>query len=344
MHGFFTSSGMKSMSIIIIIIPWSRIPIYIYIPTIPIRIPILFIHKYTLRSITNTQIGSIFNISSNTLHQIRSENSLLYKSHQFSTSTQVIIHHKLEILLHSIPNRLALISTNKSYSLSLVVRHIEFSTVLYQKLSTLPIFAHLTIRNTSPIEYMQRCITITILKKDIYSLTLTFPNLLPPRDTNSFNTSRFPYEAAACLKITANRKDSHWRVTILILHIRTHSTIQIALYLFKIPISSGNNNVIVGEVVLWLRNKIVGKYDDSQKIINIHDQFLAKIMSLSTLSPKANHNQGQILSISGSVRQVWWFGLSIYKTQNFSAFSFLESSFIVILLNGITCIGRYTNQ
>ena len=62
----------------------------------------------------------------------------------------------------------------------------------------------------------------------------------------------------------------------MILHIRTHSTIQIVLYLFKIPISSGNDNVIVGEVVLWLRNKMEGKYDDSHKIINIHDHFWAK--------------------------------------------------------------------
>lgn len=148
---------------------------------------------------------------------------------------------------------------------------------------------------------MQRRITIAILKKDIYSFTPNFPSLLPPRDTSNFNTSKFPYEAAACLQITANCKDSHWRVAVLILHIRTHSTIQIVLYLFKIPISSGNDNVIVGEVVLWLRNKMEGKYDDSHKIINIHDQFLAKRVWPSIYRALTHNNQGRILSVCGSV-------------------------------------------
>ena len=191
-------------------------------------------------------------------------------------ATQIICSDKTGTITTNQMTLVEIYANDKTYSLSIVVRHIEFSTVLYQKLSTLPIFAHLPITNTPPINYMQRCITIAILKKDIYSFTPNFPSLLPPRDTSNFNTSKFPYEAAACLQITANCKDSHWRVAVLILHIRTHSTIQIVLYLFKIPISSGNDNVIVCEVVLWLRNKMEGKYDDSHKIINIHDQFLAK--------------------------------------------------------------------
>ena len=73
-----------------------------------------FTHYNTFLSITNTQIGSIFNISSDTLHQIRSEDSLLYKSHLLAASTQVIIHHKLEILLYGIPDRLALICNRQN--------------------------------------------------------------------------------------------------------------------------------------------------------------------------------------------------------------------------------------
>lgn len=73
-----------------------------------------FTHTNTLLSITNTRIGSILNISSDTLHQFRSEDSLLYKSHLLAASTQVIIHHKLEILLYGIPDRLALICNQQS--------------------------------------------------------------------------------------------------------------------------------------------------------------------------------------------------------------------------------------
>ena len=69
---------------------------------------------------------------------------------------------------------------------------------------------------------------------------------------SSFKTSKFPYDAAACLLFTEFRGEPHWRVANTVLRIGTHALIQECLYLLDIAISSGNLNVVRGAAILFL--------------------------------------------------------------------------------------------
>lgn len=69
---------------------------------------------------------------------------------------------------------------------------------------------------------------------------------------SSFKTSKFPYDAAACLLLTEFRGEPHWRVADTVLRIGTHALIQECLHLFDIAISSSNLNVVRGTAILFL--------------------------------------------------------------------------------------------